>query len=40
MDCSIIDKKVHREDINVFYVPATRPAADNGLTGLANMIAG
>lgn len=38
VDCSIIDKKVHREDINVFYVPATRLAADNGLPGLANMI--
>ncbi|HNZ40942.1 MAG TPA: 2-oxoacid:acceptor oxidoreductase family protein [Clostridia bacterium] len=38
VDCSIIDRKVHREDINVFYVPATRLATDNGLPGLANMI--
>ena len=38
LDSSMIDKKVERTDLNVFYVPATQLANDSGLTGLANMI--
>ena len=38
VDSSLIDKKVERDDVNTFYIPATRLASDNGLTGLANMI--
>ena len=35
---SLIDRKVARTDVDVFYVPATQMASDNGLSGLANMI--
>ena len=38
LDSSIINKKVEREDISVFYVPATKMATDNGTPSLANMI--
>jgi 2-oxoglutarate ferredoxin oxidoreductase subunit gamma len=38
VDSSLINKKVERTDINVFYVPATTLADENGLRGLANMI--
>lgn len=38
VDSFLIDKKVDREDINAFYVPATKLAEENGLKGLANII--
>ena len=38
MDSSLIGRKVERTDVDVYYVPATQLASDNGLTGLANMI--
>ena len=38
LDSAIIDKKVERDDVNVFYVPATRLAEENGLKGLANIV--
>ena len=38
LDSSIIDKKVERTDINVYYVPATKLAEENSLKGLANII--
>jgi 2-oxoglutarate ferredoxin oxidoreductase subunit gamma len=38
LDSSLINKKVERTDIHVFYVPASKLAEDNGLKGLANMI--
>ncbi|HBL41306.1 MAG TPA: 2-oxoacid:ferredoxin oxidoreductase subunit gamma [Ruminococcaceae bacterium] len=38
LDSSIIDKKVERTDINVYYVPATKLAEENGLKGLANIV--
>ncbi len=38
VDSSLIFKKVERTDVNVFYVPATSMAEENGLKGLANMI--
>lgn len=38
VESSLIDKKVEREDITVYYVPATALAEENGLSGLANII--
>lgn len=38
IDSFLINKKVDREDVNVFYVPATKLAEENGIKGLANII--
>ncbi|MBQ2890389.1 MAG: 2-oxoacid:acceptor oxidoreductase family protein [Clostridia bacterium] len=38
VDSSLIDKKSERDDVEAYYIPATRLASENGLTGLANMI--
>ena len=38
VDSSLIDRKVERTDIEAYYIPATKMASDEGLTGLANMI--
>ena len=38
VDSSLIDRKVERTDVETYYIPATRMASDEGLTGLANMI--
>jgi len=38
IDSSLIDAKVEREDVSVFYIPATQMAKDNGIGTLANMI--
>jgi 2-oxoglutarate ferredoxin oxidoreductase subunit gamma len=38
VDSSMIDKKTGRNDISVFYVPATELAEEGGMKGLANMI--
>ena len=38
VDSSLIERKVEREDVETYYIPATRIASDEGLTGLANMI--
>ena len=38
VDSSLVDRKVNRDDVEAYYVPATQLASDNGLTGLANMI--
>ncbi len=38
VDSSMIDKKVERDDVSVFYVPATKLATDHNFEGLANMI--
>ncbi len=38
VDSSLIDRKVKRDDVEAFYIPATKMASDEGLTGLANMI--
>ncbi len=38
VDSSLIDKKVERTDVSVFYIPATRLADQNGTPKLANMI--
>ena len=38
VDSSLIDIKVERDDVDVFYVPATQMAKDEGIGSLANMI--
>ena len=38
VDSSLIDAKVERTDVQVFYIPATQMAKDNGISTLANMI--
>ena len=38
VDSSLIDAKVERDDVDVFYIPATQMAKDNGIATLANMI--
>ncbi len=38
VDSSLIERKVERDDVKVVYIPATRLADRNGLSGLANMI--
>ncbi len=38
VDSSLIDRKVERDDVEAYYIPATKMAFDEGLKGLANMI--
>lgn len=38
VDSSLVERKVARTDLDVGYIPATKLASDNELTGLANMI--
>ena len=38
VDSTLISRKVEREDVEVFYIPATKMAADMGMPTLANMI--
>ena len=38
IDSSLIDAKVARTDVEVFYIPATQMAKDEGIGSLANMI--
>ena len=38
IDSSLIDVKVERDDVEVFYIPATQMAKDEGIGTLANMI--
>ena len=38
VDSTLIERKVEREDVSVYYVPATRLAGENGTPTLANMI--
>ncbi len=37
-DSSLIERKVARDDVTVYYIPATKMAGDNGMPTLANMI--
>ena len=37
-ESTLIERKVERDDVNVFYIPATQLASDNGIPTLANMI--
>ena len=38
VDSTLIERKVEREDVKAFYVPATKMAIDMGAPTLANMI--
>jgi 2-oxoglutarate ferredoxin oxidoreductase subunit gamma len=38
VDSSLVERKVERDDVEVFYIPATKLASDENLPGLANMI--
>ena len=38
VDSSLIDARVERDDVEVFYIPATQMAKDAGIATLANMI--
>ena len=38
LDSSLIERKVARDDVKVFYIPATKLSSDNGMPNLANMI--
>ena len=38
IDSSLVDVKVARTDVEVFYIPATQVAKDEGIGSLANMI--
>ena len=38
IDSTLITRKVERNDVKTFYIPATQMAQDNGMKGLANMI--
>ena len=38
VDSALIDAKVERTDVEVFYIPATQMAKDNEIATLANMI--
>ena len=38
VDSSLIDEKVERDDVTVYYVPSSSLAEENGLSGLSNMI--
>ena len=38
VDSALIDAKIERTDVEVFYIPATQMAKDEGIATLANMI--
>jgi len=38
VDSTLIERKVNRDDVEVFYIPATQMAMDAGVPTLANMI--
>lgn len=37
-DSTLIERKVKRDDVTVYYIPATQLASDNNMSSLANMI--
>ncbi|MBO4338569.1 MAG: 2-oxoacid:acceptor oxidoreductase family protein [Clostridia bacterium] len=37
-DSTLIERKAVRDDVTVYYIPATRLASENGMPTLANMI--
>lgn len=37
-DSTLIERKINRDDVDVYYIPATQLASDNGIPTLANMI--
>ncbi len=38
VDSTLIDRKVKRDDVEVYYIPSTKLASDNEMPTLANMI--
>ena len=38
VDSSLVDRKVKRDDVDVYYIPATKIAEENGIPTLANMV--
>ncbi len=38
LDSTLIERKVERDDVDVYYIPATKMASDNKTPTLANMI--
>ena len=38
VDSTLIERKVKRDDVTVYYVPSTKMASDNDMPTLANMI--
>lgn len=38
IDSSLVNKKVKRKDLNVFYIPASEIAEKNDIPGLANIV--
>ena len=38
VDSTLIERKVQRDDVDVYYIPATKLASDNNMPTLANMI--
>ena len=38
VDSTFIDRKVNRDDVDVYYIPATKMASEAGVPTLANMI--
>lgn len=38
LDSTLIERKVEREDVTAFYIPATKLAGENNMPTLANMI--
>ena len=38
VDSSLIERKVNRSDVDVYYIPATKIAQQNDIPTLANMI--
>lgn len=38
VDSTLIEREVKRDDVKVFYIPATKLASDNNMSKLANMI--
>lgn len=38
VDSALIDRKVERDDVEAYYIPATKIASEENLPGLANMI--
>lgn len=38
VDSTLVERKVKRDDVTAYYIPATKLASDNGMPTLANMI--
>ncbi len=38
IDSTLVERKIKRNDVTAYYIPATKLASDNGMPTLANMI--